>query len=165
MKTKALLYAWKLSVLGIMAVLFVPWIAHSGGSKTQSELRFISPTDATSDCIGNPITPLCAVETFKACALRLEPELCRMVGIEKYLFNKTQNSSEYYVVSTHTITAEDITEELRNSDWIKPGFVDITILEPDFRMDWCPNGCKTSYILKPVGDFWHVASYSVWGAP
>jgi len=33
----------------------------------------------TSTCIGNPVTPLCAVETYWACFLRREPELCDMV--------------------------------------------------------------------------------------
>jgi len=33
----------------------------------------------TSRCIGNPVTPLCAVETYLACFLRRQPELCDMV--------------------------------------------------------------------------------------
>lgn len=137
----------------------------AGGIEALGELRFISPTDATSNCIDNPITPLCAVETFIACAVRIEPSLCRSIGIENYNYPKQKSTSRYYVVSTHTITAEDITEELRDTNWMKPGFVRITILESEFRMDWCPEGCKTSYNLKPVGKLWHVASYSVWGAP
>lgn len=34
----------------------------------------------TSTCIGNPVTPLCAVETYWACFLHRRPELCDMVG-------------------------------------------------------------------------------------
>lgn len=37
------------------------------------------PATTTSTCIGNPVTPLCAAETFWACFLRLQPELCDMV--------------------------------------------------------------------------------------
>lgn len=33
----------------------------------------------TSKCIGNPVTPVCAVETYWACFLRRQPELCDMV--------------------------------------------------------------------------------------
>lgn len=34
----------------------------------------------TSTCIGNPVTPLCAVETYWACFLHRRPELCDMVA-------------------------------------------------------------------------------------
>lgn len=40
--------------------------------------------DASSGCIGDPETPECAVETFKACIVRAAPELCRAVGIENF---------------------------------------------------------------------------------
>jgi hypothetical protein len=33
----------------------------------------------TSRCIGNPVTPLCAVDTYWACFFRAQPELCDMV--------------------------------------------------------------------------------------
>lgn len=43
--------------------------------------RKLTLDDATSSsrCIGNPVTPLCAVETYLACFLRLQPELCDLV--------------------------------------------------------------------------------------
>jgi hypothetical protein len=44
--------------------------------------RKLTRDDATttSRCIGNPVTPLCAVETYLACFVRRQPELCDMVG-------------------------------------------------------------------------------------
>ncbi|WP_370152491.1 hypothetical protein [Ferrovibrio sp.] len=33
----------------------------------------------TSTCIGNPVTPLCALDTWYACFLRDQPELCRLI--------------------------------------------------------------------------------------
>ncbi|MBM3569604.1 MAG: hypothetical protein FJX46_12730 [Alphaproteobacteria bacterium] len=37
------------------------------------------PATTTSDCIGRPVTPLCAVETFIACRTREDFELCKRV--------------------------------------------------------------------------------------
>ncbi|MEO5337646.1 MAG: hypothetical protein H7841_12235, partial [Magnetospirillum sp. WYHS-4] len=37
------------------------------------------PAITTSRCIGNPVTPRCALETFFACSVRLELALCRLV--------------------------------------------------------------------------------------
>ena len=43
--------------------------------------RKLTHDDATttSRCIGNPVTPLCAVETFIACFLHRRPDLCDLV--------------------------------------------------------------------------------------
>ena len=40
----------------------------------------LTQDDASSDskCIGNPVTPLCAVETIRACGVRASDELCRV---------------------------------------------------------------------------------------
>lgn len=44
--------------------------------------RKLTHDDATTDsrCIGNPKTPLCAIETYIACFLRREPDYCDIVG-------------------------------------------------------------------------------------
>jgi len=137
----------------------------AGGNGTPGELRFVSPTGATSDCIGDPRTPLCALETFLACTARLDAALCHRVGVEDYTFRKKLTTLNYYVVSTHTIREEDITEDLKDAYWRKVGYVDITILEPSFRMPWCPEGCKISYTLGPTDDGWRLIDYAVSGAP
>ena len=43
--------------------------------------RKITHDCATTDskCIGNPVTPLCAIETYFACFLRREPDYCDIV--------------------------------------------------------------------------------------
>lgn len=52
-----------------------------GQTVTQPELKVMDFTNAgsTSTCIGNPVTPLCAVETFEACLYRAEWSLCAAV--------------------------------------------------------------------------------------
>lgn len=42
-----------------------------------TEVRTITRTEATSTCIGNTSTPVCAVETLLACMTRGDPALCR----------------------------------------------------------------------------------------
>jgi hypothetical protein len=44
--------------------------------------RKLTHDDATTDsrCIGDPKTPLCAIETYFACFLRREPDYCDIVG-------------------------------------------------------------------------------------
>jgi hypothetical protein len=55
----------------------------------------------TSRCIGNPVTPLCAVETYWACFLHRRPELCDMVqaGVRPLeVVPKVPNKREEYRV-------------------------------------------------------------------
>ncbi len=49
---------------------------------TKLPLMGFSNATSTSTCIGNPVTPLCAVETFEACLFRAEWPLCAEVGFE-----------------------------------------------------------------------------------
>ena len=48
-----------------------------------AEVRVITPTEATSKCIGDPRTPACALDTMFACVVRRDAELCRRVGIDE----------------------------------------------------------------------------------
>ena len=42
----------------------------------RGEIRTITATTATSDCIGDPKTPACALDTYIACGTRDDPSLC-----------------------------------------------------------------------------------------
>lgn len=48
------------------------------------EVRVLTYSKETSDsrCIGNPVTPLCAVETMEACRIWADRELCELVGFD-----------------------------------------------------------------------------------
>ncbi len=48
-----------------------------------NEVRFIDVDDASSGCIGDPGTPLCAVETYMACDVRADPEICFSAGLPR----------------------------------------------------------------------------------
>jgi hypothetical protein len=77
--------------LALLATCFLMLIAASSFAQAGDPIvpppdppgmwRKLTHDDATttSTCIGNPVTPLCAAETFWACFLRRQPELCDMV--------------------------------------------------------------------------------------
>jgi len=130
------------------------------------EWRFIGLEDATSKCIGDPKTPLCAVETVIACFARMDISLCRRVGMtgEIYLGEKARDVN-YKVVAAKILTEKDITRELEFVDWWKPGFVDFTILEPDYGKNIChAESCNYGYTVNLVDDEWHFKSGAQWGA-
>lgn len=51
------------------------------GVPPPDEIRFIDVDEATSDCIGDPKTPLCAVETWIACDVQTDPNICFRAGL------------------------------------------------------------------------------------
>lgn len=153
-----------LAVLAAGLALTTEIWAQDADKVDPDQVRIITPTESTSTCIGDPRTPVCAVETVMACALRLDMRLCGKVGITDYaLPDKLADLYRYRVLSVRIIRPGDITLELQDVDWWKPGFARITIHEPDFRPSWCPNGCKMWYMAKPTETGWHILDWSVEG--
>ncbi len=66
-----------------VALLLAAGTAAANGLEVPGpELRILGWTDeaSTSECIGDPRTPLCAVETYGACTDRADWPLCDLVG-------------------------------------------------------------------------------------
>lgn len=127
----------------------------------------ISQTEASSDCIGDPRTPLCALETFLACGTRGDLALCRMVGVENFSPIKMIVASEYVVLTKMIIRQQDIPEHLKDSYWYRPGYSEI-VLNRRFRYSdgtlWPADGWREfGYSLKPVLNEWHVVSWAMTG--
>lgn len=83
----------------------------------------ITPTAATSACIGGAATPNCAAETFLACLTRGDMTLCRAVNAavpQRAAGEPIQ--TEYVLERSSLIRPEDVTEDLRDVEWFKPGF-------------------------------------------
>ncbi len=127
------------------------------------ELRFIGVNDASSKCIDDPKTPLCAVETLMACFARHELDLCKKVGIVDLSFAGNPYTSRYRVLSSNILTVDDMTEELKDAEWWKPGFAHIDVYRSYFEDGSCPDECRYGYNAKPVGDKWEIVSWSRWG--
>lgn len=64
--------------------LFLAGVALGTTPAPGDELGTMTFDNATSssNCIGNPVTPLCAVETMEACGIRSDKPLCDTVGFD-----------------------------------------------------------------------------------
>ncbi len=153
---------------GLIAVaLLILSVSFPGSIRGQEgQIRRITPTEADSACIGNPVTPLCAVETWLACKARDDLSLCRAVGQEPEWLKPIRPpwTREYVVERVHKIRPEDVTEELKDTDWYKAGYFDIVVRERSCPppQTTCPGErwFRYYYNVKPVGGLWHMVAWS-----
>jgi hypothetical protein len=97
----------------------------------------VTPTSATSACIGTGSSPVCAAETLIACFARADIGLCRRIGVSEpgNEMAAGPRTVEYVIDRQSTIKKEDITDDLRDLDYFKPGYVLLEIRRRD-----CPSG-------------------------
>ncbi|MBI4968517.1 MAG: hypothetical protein HZC25_10410 [Rhodospirillales bacterium] len=132
-------------------------------------VRVMSLTASTSDCIGDPKTPLCAVETVMACMLRRDMNLCRRAGVDEVALAPPLDPNDTYqmpyrVLRQRLYRKQDIPKDLRDVDWLKPGYVEVVISEPDPDTGSYAEGDKRTFMVKPVNGKWEVTTWAVWGA-
>ena len=143
-----------------------------------SEWRLISANDATSNCIGDPKTPLCAMETLMACFARHEISLCNKVNVFDMHFPGEPYVSRYRILRTEILTKENIEEKGKGADWQKLGDVDFTVYEPDGEDDDCKmkhcnfdwqdgpdredECCNWSYAVRRLEGKWQVINWWWW---
>ncbi len=125
---------------------------------------------STSQCIGDPITPLCAIETWDTCFVRKNIELCR-IAMEKFLSDpfrfhsgpKENHYSKYRVVSVRRATADDIRSGPRRLDSRQIGDLLIEIeWQPCWkgeRVDDCTTfSAPTTYTMRQFDGRWAVVN-------
>jgi hypothetical protein len=61
------------------------------------------PKTTDSQCVGDPKTPVCALETMLACLVRQQPELCRKMGIRHGCFDKSIYGGKYIITRANHI--------------------------------------------------------------
>ena len=91
-------------------------------------VRVISAEATTSECIGRPMTPLCAAETLEACFARHENALCAKVGFPSDEFAYARAYKQYFwevhysVVEKQVMAADDIPDWARRDHdlWYGP---------------------------------------------
>ena len=140
--------------------------------------RVMTMEDATSTsrCIGDPRTPLCAVETHMACFIRRQVRLCTISHgypeseTERFHLSPPGPSyrTEYRVVRIHVVSEND-PKLILNVEWLKPHDIEITIYE---RFCLQPRqSCAVepvsaySYVVRRSGDHWHITAYAAHDAP
>ena len=128
-----------------------------------AQIRFITPTASSSSCIGDPRTPLCALDTLFACIARNELRLCHRVRIFDYTPPKPAAAYRYRVLWIKILTEADMRPDLAATNWWKPGYADIAVEHLD--LDYHNVGQhNTSYSLRPTVHGWEVITWAVWGA-
>ena len=127
----------------------------------------LTQDDATSDskCIGNPVTPLCAVETVLACFTRRDDRLCQVgMGLDhlpgRIRLNKRPDLSEHYRV----VAVEKIKAPWRskiNGERLASGDAVLKILSVLCQNKVCekPMGTPTAYLARPVDRHWAVITW------
>ena len=100
-----------------LAVLMFFLFALPAGASEVRTMTLDNET-STSDCIGDPKTPLCAAETVEACFIRLTKDLCETVGADFSPYEGgTPHTPDSYVglyqhtykhKGTRTLSANDI---------------------------------------------------------
>lgn len=165
--------------LALCCVLFLlvwPVLAKAGDADADlpplaqpGQWNYVTQDDAASSshCIGDPRTPLCAVETLLACFQRGRAELCRMVddGAEQYsqVFASPVEPGKY--LAYRVMAAQRVREGEDVPAPAQPGDVLLTIDQREgtlgryARADGSP---ASDFLLRRQSDgLWKVAA---WGA-
>lgn len=125
----------------------------------RNQVRVISETETTSTCIGDPRTPLCAVETFLACSpSRLY--LCEQVGVFDFGFHREPTAFRYRVRRSVILRERDTKIRLRSADWNKPGIATVTLEAVYDNSSRCLWGCNYYYSVKRMPDGWKIISWT-----
>lgn len=124
--------------------------------------RRINLDSASSDCIGEPDTPLCAVETLLACRVRRDDALCAQVT------GTVGSDARWASYVTYFVSAIDAVED----ESLPPGHnYAVTLEESDIYRDFgnFPYGDRefTRYDVVRSDDGWRVVERTVftWKAP
>ena len=164
--------------------VFLKWAAETwpGGShllpKIDGQWRVIERTDeaSTSTCIGRPISPLCALDTYEACSLRGGYDLCFSIyNVTPLPYKITrENEPKFHwrirPVMTRHLSAQDI------RDWrayhrdkifwrvgdVAIGFVKRNCYDPfeDEASRDCekPDKVADMAVFRRTGHAWHIVS-------
>lgn len=98
-------------------------------AQTKAAPARISPAGATSACLGQASTPVCAAETLLACLARGDAGLCRTVMPAMSVPQPNGLPQvEYVVERVSVIRGSDVTEDLKDLDWYKPGYTLVEIM-------------------------------------
>jgi hypothetical protein len=140
--------------------------------------RWVTQDDATatSKCIGDPKTPLCAVETIIACFTRDEGTLCGIahrdtsVGPSRKYPGTPFKATKYRFLSAKRLAEEDISvyDRLACVGAWRPGNLRVEVREANCWRRESGYECKgyftqeadlKEYIVRPSADRWNVVNW------
>ena len=129
---------------------------------------------STSDCIGRPVTPLCAVETKMACFLRGNNNLCEVASGENFNLSNNMMAREHlWYRVTKTAIVDDRHFPWRPIDHIyEPSRIIPSVKVGDVRIETRYGLCYDApslvcdkygsviiYIIRKVDGFWQLQGW------
>ena len=124
--------------------------------------RTITPTDSTSDCIGDPVTPMCAVESRLACYHWAKVELCHAAEADfpkdyKFYVGPRSSDLNYRVTSVRLVTKADLAPRPRGipNHLVGDLMIDI-ILQNCWGADCSTHGKPVTYSVRKSNTSWTI---------
>lgn len=105
--------AGKLRGLGGRWLLLYAVMVFPASAEDWATLTF-DPATSSSRCIGDPMTPLCAVETYEACYYWVDKKACTAMGLDPSAFRLVPDAYaklsiyHYRIENRKVIDAEDV---------------------------------------------------------
>ena len=142
--------------------------------KNRPRIMTMMDATSTSDCIGRPVTPLCAVETKMACFLRNDSSLCEVAVGESFHLSGMMIAPEslrYRITKTAIVDdrhfpwapIDKIYEPDRVIPRVKVGDARIEVRERtcfDFSAIDCEkSGSVIIYVVRKVDGFWQLQGW------
>lgn len=147
------LYAMRILSLALLSGALATAVAGAADELNRSEIRVIEADRATSTCIGDPRTPVCAIETKLACDARQDASLCRKAGTVQGPQPRQAGTLRYRVVEVEIVPEGS---PLTILPFVKPGFAVVTIAYPDHPTEAFPDGHELRLPVRPVPGGWAV---------
>lgn len=124
--------------------------------------RKLTRTAGTSDCIGDPRSPICAVETFIACSARNEPRLCRIASGPKRRpppgGSFIPNATLYRFLEVKRLERPDFPAEWSDDGkGARPGDVKIAAWLRECWGECDRTGIRENYWVRQDGERWWLA--------
>ena len=159
--------------LAVVGLLLLGCMASAPPRDTGRQIRRVTQTTATSDCIGDPRTPLCALDTLVACTARRDHSLCnRALWRDMRVLwpaGTARGTAEYVVAESKVMTKSDIDSEIVTlAGPHVPGDIRFVLLERycSATLPICKSGgwYLTYYWVRKKHDSWRLIAWIAEGA-
>jgi hypothetical protein len=141
-------------------------LAGYGDRFDPDQVSVVGPTGSTSNCIGDPRTPECALETLFACVVRRDPELCRRVGVKEPMiepcFDPRILDIRYKIEKVRPLDEKNIPPYLKKKKREGEVYVDILydlLLCRPFNLPCTTFSTEAAKTLKSSGQGWAVTDF------
>ncbi len=151
-----------------VASFLLVWLL-SVGNLQAAEVQRVGLRTATSMCIGDASSPRCAFDTLMACIARAARALCQRVGAELPDPMPEPRNVDYVVERESVIRADEITDDLRDVAWFRPGYTLMEVQVRSCAIDAgdCDNEAweDLQVYLRQQGTLWRIVHWRAPGDP